>query len=53
MNHQTITNTIIPCLRVCAWIAIIVLCCSIISTYWLPMLVGAIAISLLFRLAGQ
>ncbi len=52
MNHQTITKTIIPYLKACAWIDIIVLCCSLISTSWLPLLVGAIAICLLVRLAG-
>jgi hypothetical protein len=50
MNHQTITNTIIPCLKDCAWISAAVLCCSVIAKYWLPILVGAIVVSLFVRL---
>ena len=52
MNHQTITNTIIPCLKDCAWISAAVLCCSVIAKYWLPILVGAIVVSLFVRLAA-
>ena len=33
-----------------AWISIVALCCSIFSTFWLPMLFGAIAITLLIKL---
>ena len=34
-----------------AWIAIVALCCSIFSDYWLPMLIGAVVVTALFRLA--
>ena len=34
-----------------AWISIVALCCSIFSTYWLPMLVGAIVVTAIFKLA--
>ena len=33
------------------WIAIVALSLSIFSTYWLPMLIGAVAITLLIKLA--
>jgi len=34
-----------------AWISIIALCCSIFSDYWLPILLGAILITLVVKLA--
>ena len=34
-----------------AWIAIVALCCSIFSDFWLPMLVGATVITLLVKFA--
>ena len=38
-------------IAVFAWLAIVALSCSIFSTYWLPMLMGAVAITLLIKLA--
>ena len=35
-----------------AWIAIIALSFSVLSDFWLPMLVGAVVITLLIRLAA-
>ena len=37
-------------LRYFAWIAIVALCCSIFSDFWLPMLLGALGLALLTRL---
>ncbi len=34
-----------------AWIAIVALGCSILSDFWLPMLLGALAITLLIRIS--
>ena len=34
-----------------AWIAIVALCCSIFSDYWLPMIVGAVVVTLILRYA--
>jgi hypothetical protein len=34
-----------------AWIAIVALCLSIFTDFWLPMLVGAVVITLLIMLA--
>lgn len=34
-----------------AWISIVALCCSIFSDFWLPMLIGAVIVTLLVRLA--
>ena len=34
-----------------AWISIVALCCSIFSDFWLPMLVGAVIVTLLVKLA--
>lgn len=34
-----------------AWISIVALCCSIFSDFWLPMLIGAVVITVLVRLA--
>ncbi|MES2657184.1 MAG: hypothetical protein V4689_01130 [Verrucomicrobiota bacterium] len=42
--------TAILYIKIFAWISIVALCCSICSTYWLPMLTGAIVITLLIRL---
>jgi hypothetical protein len=36
-----------------AWIAIIALSFSVLSDFWLPMLVGAAVITLLIRLAAS
>ena len=41
----------IPFLKAFAWIAIIALCCSIFSSYWVPMVLGAVVITVLVRLA--
>jgi hypothetical protein len=35
-----------------AWLAIIALSFSVLSDFWLPMLVGAVVITLLIRLAA-
>jgi hypothetical protein len=43
----------VPYITGFAWISIIALCCSIFSDFWLPMLVGAIVITLLVKLAGR
>jgi ABC-type transport system involved in multi-copper enzyme maturation permease subunit len=32
-----------------AWLSIIALCCSIFSDFWLPMLIGAIAFTLIYK----
>ena len=34
-----------------AWISIVALCCSIFSDFWLPMLLGAIVVTLLVSAA--
>jgi hypothetical protein len=34
-----------------AWISIVALCCAILSDFWLPMLIGAVVITLLVKLA--
>jgi hypothetical protein len=34
-----------------AWIAIVALACAIFSDFWLPMLIGAVVITLLIRIA--
>ena len=34
-----------------AWIAIIALSMTILSSYWLPMLIGAVVITLLIKIA--
>lgn len=39
-----------PYLKGFAWIAIVALCCSILTNFWIPMLVGAIALALLIKL---
>ena len=36
-----------------AWIAIVALSFSVLSDFWLPMLVGAVVITLLIRLAAS
>jgi len=33
-----------------AWISIVALCCSIFSDFWLPMLIGAVVLTLLLQL---
>lgn len=37
-------------IQVFAWISIVALGCSIFSDFWLPMLIGAVVITLLIRL---
>ena len=37
-------------IRIFAWIAIVALVCSIFSEFWLPMLCGAVAVTLLGNL---
>ena len=32
-----------------AWISIVALCCSIFSDFWLPMLIGAALIALIYK----
>ena len=41
----------IPYLKVFAWISIVALCCSIFSDFWLPMLIGAVILTVLVRIA--
>ena len=50
--HQ-ITNTVKPwtLILIFAWLAITALAMNIISDFWVPMLVGAIIIALLVRVA--
>lgn len=43
----------IPYIKGFAWIAIVALCCSIFSDFWLPMLVGAVVITVLIKLSGR
>jgi hypothetical protein len=40
-----------PYVKAFAWISIVALCCSIFSDFWLPLVLGAAAITLLVRLA--
>ena len=37
-------------LKIFAWISIVALCFSILSDFWLPMLIGAIALTILVSL---
>ncbi|QTN34163.1 hypothetical protein HZ994_18170 [Akkermansiaceae bacterium] len=41
----------IPYLKAFAWISIAALCCSIFSDFWLPILIGAVVITVLVKLA--
>jgi hypothetical protein len=41
----------LPYLKGFAWLSLVALSCAILSDFWLPMLVGAGALALLFRLA--
>ena len=41
----------IPYIKTFAWISIVALSCSIFSDFWLPMLIGAVVITLLIKLA--
>jgi len=34
-----------------AWISIVALCCSIFESYWVPMLIGAMVITVLVKIA--
>jgi hypothetical protein len=43
----------IPYIKGFAWIAIVALSCSIFSDFWLPMLVGAVVITVLIKLSGR
>ena len=38
-------------LRAFAWISIVALSCSVFSDFWLPMLIGAVVITLLIKIA--
>jgi len=42
----------LPLFLTYAWLAIISLACTILSTFWLPMLIGAVVVTFLARLAG-
>lgn len=33
-----------------AWIAMVALCCAIVSDFWLPMVIGATVITILVKL---
>ena len=37
-------------LKAFAWISIVALCCSIFSDFWLPMLIGAVAVTVIYKL---
>ena len=41
----------IPYLKGFAWISIVALCASIFSDFWLPMIIGAVVITLLIKFA--
>ena len=41
----------IPYLKAFAWLSIVALSCSIFSDFWLPMLIGAVVITLLIKIA--
>ena len=41
----------IPYIKGFAWLSLVALACAIFSDFWLPMLIGAVAVTLLFRLA--
>ena len=41
----------IPYLKGFAWLSIVALSCSIFSDFWLPMLIGAVVITVLVKLA--
>lgn len=40
-----------PYIKGFAWIAFVALACSIFNEFWLPMLVGAVIITVLVRIA--
>jgi hypothetical protein len=40
-------------IKLFAWIAIVALACSVFSDFWIPMVCGAIAITLLGSLAAS
>lgn len=40
-----------PYLKTFAWISIIALACSIFSTYWIPIVIGAVVAALLLKIA--
>jgi hypothetical protein len=37
-------------LKAFAWIVIVALCCFIVSEFWIPMLVGAVIVTILYKL---
>jgi len=37
-------------LKVFAWISIVALCCFIFSAFWLPMLIGALLVTVIYKL---
>jgi hypothetical protein len=39
-------------IRIFAWIAIVALVCSVFTDFWVPMLVGAVAVTLLASLVA-
>ena len=41
----------IPYIKGFAWISIVALACSIFTEFWIPMIVGAVLVTLLIRLA--
>ena len=42
-----------PYLKGFAWIAIVALCCSLFTDFWLPMIVGAVALFLVLNLLAK
>lgn len=42
-----------PYLKGFAWIAIVALCCSLFTDFWLPMIIGAVLVFLLFNLLAK
>ena len=40
-----------PYVKGFAWIAIVALSCSIFTSYWVPVVIGAVALTLLLRVA--
>jgi len=40
----------IPYLKAFAWISIVALCCSIFTSFWIPLGIGAVLAALLLRI---
>lgn len=49
---MTTTMNPYPYVKGFAWIAIVALCCSIFTEFWIPMVCGAVAVTLLGSLVA-